>query len=103
MASISDLIACMIDVGMVSKLPYYKAQAFLNGIAAQQPTHIYLYTKTWFTHKIKVKKKYELAKISCRKIKKCLKSQMKAVERMTRDKAIVALKTAANEYEGKHK
>ena len=103
MASISDLIACMIDVGMVAKLPYYKAQAFLNGIAAQQPTHIYLYTKTWFTHKIKVKKKYELANISCRKIKKCLKSQMKAVERMSIANAAVALKTAANEYEDKHK
>ena len=88
---------------MVAKLPYYKAQAFLNGIAAQQPTHIYLYTKTWFTHKIKVKKKYELANISCRKIKKCFKSQMKAVERMSIANAAVALKTAANEYEDKHK
>jgi hypothetical protein len=50
-----------------------------------------------------VKKKYELANISCRKVKKCLKSQMKAVEGMPRDKAVVALKTAANEYEEKHK
>lgn len=103
MASISDLIACMIDVGMVSKLPYYKAQAFLNGIAAQQPTHIYLYTKTWFTHKIKVKKKYEIAKISCRKIKKCLKAQMKAVGRLSIAQATKALKEAAEEYEANHK
>jgi hypothetical protein len=88
---------------MVSKLPYFKAQAFLDGIAAQQPTHIYLYTKTWFTHKIKVKKKYELAKISCRKIKKCLKSQMKVLGKLSVIQANKALKEAAEAYEDKHK
>ena len=88
---------------MVAKLPSYKAQAYLHGIAAQQPTHIYLYTTTWFTHKIKVKKKYEIAKISCRKIKKCLKSQMKSLGKLSIIQANKALKEAAEEYEAKHK
>jgi hypothetical protein len=88
---------------MVPNLPYYKAQAFLNGIALLQPTHIYLYMKTWFTHKIKVKKKYELAKISCRTIKKCLKSQMKVVDRMPRVNAMNALKEAVDEFEARNK
>ena len=103
MASVSDLIGCIIDIGMVAKLPSYKAQAYLRGVALQNPTHIYMFNKTWFTHKIKVKKKYELAKINCRKVKKCLKSQMKVVERMPRGKAMIALKEAIDEYEARNK
>jgi hypothetical protein len=59
--------------------------------------------KTWFTHKIKVKKKYELANISCRTIKKCLKSQMKVVDRMPRVNAMIALKEAVDEFEARNK